>query len=88
MRLFLLCEKVGNEEECPSLVYLLNNTSFTNPVYLFMFDRSSHTCPDNYIVYQFETVLTENEYKTVQDYLNGEEDCRLEEKIDVLIGIL
>ena len=52
-----------------------------------MFDRSSHTCPDNYIVYQFETVLTENEQKIVQKFLD-EEDSGIEEKIETLIGIL
>ena len=47
-------------------MYLLNSTSFTNPVYLFMFDRSSHNCPDDYILYQFETVLTEKEQELVK----------------------
>ena len=57
LRVVVLARKIGGEEECPSIGYFVDLEGFVNPVYMFMFDDASHTCPAGYILYQFSTVV-------------------------------
>lgn len=61
---------------------MLNNPAFVNPVYLFMFDSSSHSCPNGFILYQFETVLP------AEEILGESTQAEVEKKIQSLVGLL
>lgn len=53
LRVLLLCEKNGKEETSPSICFVNDIKGFVNPVYLFTFDSSTQSCPNNLIIYQF-----------------------------------
>jgi RAB protein geranylgeranyltransferase component A len=59
LRVFMLVHKLGKEEQCPAICFLNELPGFVNPVYMFLFDSSSHSCPNDQIFYQFETIIGE-----------------------------